>query len=122
MSSVVYIKSFNNLLSQFLSDMVKTYPTEKDIVVYEAKINLLAQGNPRMLVEEFMKNILPHKQQILDCDESYFLNIDNLNLNKENLEKGLNFKKMYKSSDQRTKATIIAYFQKLLKFGELALS
>ena len=122
MSSVVYIKSFNTLLSQFLSEMIAKYPTEKDIVVYEAKINLLAQSNPRMLVEEFMKNILPHKQQILNCDESYFLNLDNLNLSKEEHEKGLTFKDMYKNSDQRTKATIIAYFQKLLKFGEMALS
>lgn len=119
MDAIVYIKSFNNLLLQFLSEMIITFPNEKDLLVYEAKLKLLSQSNPRMLVQQFMVVISPHKTQILNSDESYFLNLENLNLDKDAIKKGLNFKKLYQQSDSKTKSTIIMYFQKLLKLGTL---
>ena len=59
MSQVVYIKSFNTLILQFLGEMLKIYPNEKDIIIYEAKIRLLSSTNPRMLVQEFMETVGP---------------------------------------------------------------
>jgi hypothetical protein len=118
MDSITCIKAFNNLILQFIGELKKHFPHEKDIVIFESKLSILSSTNPRMVVEEFMNNILPYKDKIMNCDEDFFLNLDNLNLNKEAYEKGLSFKSLYKSSDKRTKATIIAYFQKLIKIGE----
>lgn len=119
MDSITCIKAFNNLILQFLGELIRLFPDEKDIIVFESKVNILSKTNPRMLVEEFMEYVLPYKEKIMACDEDFFLNLENLNLNKEAHQKGLSFKHLYQNSDKRTKATIIAYFQKLIKFGEM---
>lgn len=123
MNTIVNIKIFNDILDQFIDYVEEKFPMFKsDLILTRSTLILLRKGNPRMVVENFMYYVLPYSKQIEDCDERFFLNVDNLtNLekNKDNLMFISKIKDIWTCRDisDINKAHIWMYFKKLLIAG-----
>jgi hypothetical protein len=124
MNKIVQIKIFNDILDQFFDFLETNFVDFKsDLVLTRSTAEFIRNSNPRLVVEQFMGCVLPYKQQIFECDETFFINFEkNLanGLTNENLLMGLKIKKMWVSTDiqDNQKAYIWLYFQKLIKAGE----
>jgi hypothetical protein len=124
MNKIIQIKVFNDILDQFFCYLESEFPFFKsDIILTKSSVDFIRRANPRLVVEQFLKFISPYSNQIMECDEDFFINFEsNMVLNKDHILYGLKIKSMWMESsgqDQektlRQKATIFYYFQKLLK-------
>lgn len=125
MSKIVQIKIFNDILNQFLDYLEANFVFFKsEITLARSAIEFIRKNNPRLVVEQFMKNVSPYRKQIFDCDEEFFLNFEpnlkTVGLGKDNIMFGMKIRNIWLSNDttDRQKAYIWLYFQKLLKAGE----
>lgn len=126
MNKIVHIKIFNDILDQFFDYLEDNFNEIKsDLVLAKTATDFVRKGNPRLVVEQFMLNVLPYKQQIFDCDEDFFLNYEtNLgdSVGQSNLIQAMKLKNLWLSGiTQHQKAYIWLYLQRLLKSGEKAL-
>jgi hypothetical protein len=124
MNKFVDIKIFIDILYQFMDYLEVNYPMFKsDLYITRVSINVLANNNPRLVVEQFMSYILPYSEQIQNCEESFFLNFDNLinqDTPNDNMMFAMRIKGIWlaKGTTDSEKAHIWKYFQKLLKAGK----
>jgi hypothetical protein len=124
MSKIVQIKIFNDILDQFFDFLESNFKLFKsDIMITRSGVEFLRKGNPRMVVEQFMANVSPYKNQIYECNENFFMDFENNlkhHLDDENILVGMRIKNMWNSPNitETQKAYIWLYFQKLLKAGE----
>lgn len=78
MNSSQFLDMFNTNLQLFLKNLQNVYPTEqmfKKAIVSLDTVTLLDKRRP---INEFMKYAEPHKEELLNKDEHFFLNM-NLN-------------------------------------------
>lgn len=122
MNRITHIKIFNDILDQFFSYMKDEFECfRSDIILKQSAIEFVRKGNPRLVVEQFMKYISPYSKEIMECNEDFFLNFENtMGLKKESLLIGLELKNLWLNNTNpenimRQKATIFFYFQKMLK-------
>jgi hypothetical protein len=120
---IIYVNTFNELLSQFINYLeINVNSCRSDLILIKTTIDLLKSSNPRLVVNQFMENILPYKQEILNCNENFFLNFEkNMqnDINGENLLQGLKFRKIWQSDiNEKQKAHIWVFFHKLIKIGD----
>lgn len=105
------IGAFNDMLEQFLTELMTTFPEEKSIKKYHAGFDVLRKSNPKKVVEGFMTTIGPHTQKIMNKDESIL--DDNLDILEE-----LSIKKHWKNDiSDNTKGAIWQYLQTLYMLG-----
>ena len=64
---------FNKQLGALLAELIELYPEEKDLKVFNEKFKLITKINGMKVVEGFLMFVYPHKQQIMDEDEKFFL-------------------------------------------------
>lgn len=67
------VTAFNDMLSQFLVELHKTFPEEKGIKKMMTSFDMLKTTNPRLVVEAFMKGVTPYADKISAKDESFLL-------------------------------------------------
>jgi hypothetical protein len=125
MNKIVQIKIFNDILDQFFDYLEINFPDfRSDFILTRSTTEFIRRSNPRLVVEQFMSNVIPYQKEIFECNENFFLNFEknlsNSDLTSENILVGLKIKTMWLSSDtsETKKAYIWLYFQKLLKAGE----
>ena len=66
------ISAFNDMLSQFLSELTQTFPEEKTIKKYESSFSLIRKSNPRKIVESYMQSVGPFQDRIMARDDTLF--------------------------------------------------
>ncbi len=127
MSKIIQITTFNNILNNFFDYLEEEFENSRsDIILTRSICNTIRTGNPRLVVEQFLQHVLPYENQIISCDEDFFLNFENnMNLDNNNILVGLKLKDILLSNtDQdpeailRRKATIFHFFIKLLKIAK----
>jgi len=69
------MKAFNDMLEQFVKELIETFPEEKCLKKYQIKIDMLRSSNPRKCVMKFMKKIKPYADSIMKKDDSFFMNV-----------------------------------------------
>jgi hypothetical protein len=69
------LKAFNDMLEQFVKELIETFPEEKCLKKYAIKIDMLRNSNPRKCVDKFMRRIKPYSEFIMKKDDSFFMNI-----------------------------------------------
>ena len=107
------VTAFNDMLSQFLVELHKTFPDETGIKKMLTSFELLKTTNPRLIVEGFMKGVSPYADKISAKDENFLLNeIENIEFLKE-----LNIKKYWSKMTPNTKAATWQYLQTLYMLG-----
>ena len=107
------VTAFNDMLTQFLVELHKTFPEEKGIKKMTASFELIKEANPRLVVDGFMKGVTPFADKISAKDESFLLNeIENIEFLKD-----LNIKSYWTRMSANTQAATWQYLQTLYMLG-----
>ena len=107
------VTAFNDMLTQFLVELHKTFPEEKGIKKMTTSFELLKQTNPRLIVDGFMKGVTPYADKISSKDESFLLEeIETIDFLKD-----LNIKSYWERMSPNTKAATWQYLQTLYMLG-----
>ena|SRR5210317_930898 len=107
------VTAFNDMLSQFLVELHKTFPDEKGIKKMTTSFEVIKQSNPRLIVDGFMKGVSPYADKISGKDESFLLEeIETIDFLKD-----LNIKSYWSRMSEGTKAATWQYLQTLYMLG-----
>jgi hypothetical protein len=107
------VTAFNDMLGQFLVELHKTFPDEKDIKKMLTSFDVLKSANPRIVVDTFMKGVTPYADKISAKDESFLLEeIETIDFLKD-----LNIKSFWDRMSANTKSTTWQYLQTLYMLG-----
>ena len=78
------VSAFNDMMQQFLDELVLTFPEEKSFVKFQASFSLVRKTRPRMVLENYMKSIGPVASQLMEKNETFFKeNSDDIPILKE---------------------------------------
>jgi hypothetical protein len=108
------LATFNEMMEQFLTELVQTFPEEAAIKKYMVAFEMARKANARMCMQEFMASITPYAQNIMARDEKFFIehNEDIPFVNELNLKDHWN-----DSLSDNTKNAIWQYLQTLYMMG-----
>jgi len=81
------INAFNDMMAQFLNELVLTFPQEPAMKKYRNSFDMFKDTNPKKIMEVFVNGITPYSQQVTQRDEKFFLDnkieiISDLNITK----------------------------------------
>jgi len=107
------VTAFNDMLSQFLVELHKTFPDETGIKKMTTSFEMLKKTNPRLVVDGFMKGVTPYADKISAKDEKFILE----EIEKIELLKDLNIKSYWDRMSPNTKAATWQYLQTLYMLG-----
>ena len=107
------VSAFNDMLSQFLVELHKTFPDETGIKKMTASFEMLKKTNPRLVVDGFMKGVTPYADKISAKDEKFILE----EIEKIEILKDLNIKSYWDRMSPNTKAATWQYLQTLYMLG-----
>jgi hypothetical protein len=107
------VTAFNDMLSQFLVELHKTFPDEKGIKKMLTSFDVLKSTNPRLVVDTFMKGVTPYADKISAKDETFLLSeIETIDFLKD-----LNIKSYWERMTANTKSATWQYLQTLYMLG-----
>ena len=107
------VTAFNDMMSQFLVELHKTFPEEKGIKKMLTSFDLLKSTNPRLVVDGYMNGVSPYADKISAKDETFLLNeIENIEFLKE-----LDIKRYWTKMSPNTKGATWQYLQTLYMLG-----
>ena len=107
------VTAFNDMLSQFLVELHKTFPDETGIKKMTTSFEMLKTTNPRLIVDGFMKGVTPFADRISAKDETFILE----EIEKIEMLKDLNIKSYWSRMSPNTKAATWQYLQTLYMLG-----
>lgn len=67
------LDAFNDMMAQFLNELVLTFPEEKTIQKFQAGFEVARTTIPRSILDGFMSSVGPHSQKLMMKDEAFFL-------------------------------------------------
>jgi len=107
------VSAFNDMMSQFLVELHKTFPEEKGIKKMLTSFDLLKSTNPRLVVDGYMNGVSPYADKISAKDETFLLEeIENIEFLKE-----LDIKRYWSKMSPNTKGATWQYLQTLYMLG-----
>ena len=107
------VSAFNDMMSQFLVELHKTFPDEKGIKKMLTSFDMLKSTNPRLVVNGFMDGVTPYAGNISAKDETFLLEeVENIEFLRE-----LDIKKYWGNMSTNTKAATWQYLQTLYMLG-----
>jgi hypothetical protein len=131
MSQMSLLSAFNNILDQFLQDLVLTFPELKDLRTIQTLVAMLRRVNPRMALDNFLSVAGRYHQKILARDSTFFENLDNWKTDPyfqsefasgqtEVFQRLVVFKDVWVDLTESNRETIWTYFRQLLIIGSKA--
>ena len=60
-------------ITNFIDELINTYPDNNELVLFREKYNLLKSANSQLIINYFIQYIYPHKDIIKKEDEQFFL-------------------------------------------------
>ena len=73
MSTTSVKQIFLQQLDNFVNELCDLFPESGDISLFKEKYFLVKSANSKLVVEYFIQYIYPHKQRIMNNEESFFL-------------------------------------------------
>tara|TARA_B100000035_G_C21001436_1_gene555116 strand:+ start:566 stop:955 length:390 start_codon:yes stop_codon:yes gene_type:complete len=71
------LTGFNNQFGEFIEDILRIFPNDKDLITSKNLINLVKKGNPKLLIKIWKENIYDvYSQQIEQGDIGFFIEKD----------------------------------------------
>jgi hypothetical protein len=84
-----YLEKFNDTIEEFLADLIKVFPEDNDMKLYELGLKGVRLLSPRKVCEEFYQAVtVPYYERIRVKDEVYFMEHD-FNEVKEEVDDGV---------------------------------
>ena len=107
------LKTFLNMLDEFVHELEETFPEEKKIKTYKMKLDTMKSTNPRLILDTFVKQVKPCISYITTKDESFILE------EKFDFVKDLNLKELWQKPqvNAETKEAIWAHMNTLQVFS-----
>ena len=113
---------FVSQLSSLGKELNDMYPEDIDIKMAKNTIETMKIINPKKLFEIFSNFVLPYRDQILNRDDNFFLNLDYNNLltssDNDGLATVMNLKKYWSGMSPQTHDCMWQYFGVLVKLTE----
>lgn len=108
------VKAFNDMMEQFLEELVQTFPDEPGMKKFQASFDLLRKANARLCMDNFMSCVGPYAQHVMSKDDSFFLE----HSSEMEFLNDLNLKKIWTPElSDNTKGAIWQYLQTLYIIG-----
>lgn len=109
------VSAWCEMMDNFLSELSKTFPDEPGVKKYKTSYELVRKANPRKCVESYMAACTEYSQQIMNKDESFFVEQGET----ISFLKDMNIKKHWEDPDlsQGTRDAIWQYIQTLYVLG-----
>ncbi len=125
------LSAFNNVLKEFLSDMIRTFPDLKDLRTIQTLCEMLQRINPRMALDNFLSVGGRYHVKILHKQSSFFEDLNNwkndpyfqeefMSGQQEVFQKLVVFKDIWVGLSETNQQRIWKYFRQLLLFGAMA--
>ena len=76
MSNSSFLTAFNNVISQFIDDLIKTFPEEREFRKFKTGFSLLKSTNNKKIVQVFKFYIENYREQINNRDDNFFIVTD----------------------------------------------
>lgn len=113
------ISAFNDMMQQFLDELVLTFPDEKGFKSFQSNFQILRKTNPKLPMNNFMKSITPHVSHVMQRDETFFRD----HADTIPFMKTLNIASVWTDDlSETTKATIWQYLQTLFVLASTIMS
>ena len=64
--------AFNDMMQQFLDELVLTFPDEKKLAKYQNSFSILRKANGKKPLKEFMETVGPYANHLMQKDEEFF--------------------------------------------------
>lgn len=112
------LTEFKNHVVNFLDELIDQFPNEPDLVI--GRVFLNNQISPEIVMNTFIREVLPYKQGIKDRDESLFLEGKMIFFNDLDKSKVNHFKRIWKSAalDNNDRDIIWKWFDLFVYFAE----
>lgn len=108
------VSAFNDLLIQFVDELVNTFPENTIAKTYRSTLSMMMKKDPCLCMVTFMKNVRPHEELIRNRDESIY---EELSRN-YGILKTLDLESMWKSElSENSRMAIWQYVQGLYVLG-----
>lgn len=105
------IKLFNQVVNEFLTQLMEIFPENNKIKVQYSLFETLAKSNARKIPNDFMINSIPYLEKICMKDTTFFQNTDNFFLTR------IGFDTIWPELSENTKETIWVYLKTLFTIG-----
>ena len=66
------VTAFTEMMTQFIDELVPTFPEEQALKKGKATLDIMKSANPRAVVDYFMKATAPYQARIMSKDETLF--------------------------------------------------
>lgn len=124
------LSKFNMTITNLIDDLIIICGEKfSNLKMFKEQFNLLKKCNPRKIIEQFLINIQPYKEQIKERNDNFFLKKNyqeevTKNVSEEtNIEKSLdqilNLKEIWITLEEKNKEIIWDYFNVLVKLIEI---
>ena len=119
MSDIVRtLRDFKNNLIQFLDELIEQFPTETDFII--GRVFLKDRISSEVMMNGFIKEVVPLKKMILERDEKFFLESNISLFNGFDKNKVNHFKTLWRSSllDEDDREIMWQWFSTFLLLAE----
>ena len=112
----LFIEQTENLLNELCTIL----PDNKDMELYKEKFYIVKKANSTLIINSFIKYILKHKKNILERNETFFLNdqIVKDELTEGNYSYAVNLQNDWVNISEENKNIIWKYFHVLILLAE----
>jgi len=108
------VGAFNDMMQQFLDELVLTFPEEKKLAKYQAAFDVMKSATPKKPLKEFMASVGPYANTLMQKDEAFF----KVHVKKISFLSDLNIDSLWTDDlSQTTKDAIWQYLQTLYILG-----
>ncbi len=108
------ISAFNDMLEQFINELIETFPDEKSFKKYQLTVQMARKANPRSILTTFMESVSPYAQKLMEKNEEFIL------VDAKNMEviSDLNIAAVWTPDlSENTKTAVWQYLQTLYLLG-----
>jgi len=125
------LSAFNNLLEQFIQEMIMTFPDLAELRTIQTLVSMMRRVNPRMILSNFLDVAGRYYEKILIEDAAFFEDLDNWKRDprfaveaegeeEQMFQKLVVFKSVWGDLTDTNKNIIWTYFKQLLVIGAKA--
>ena len=114
-----YKLAFLQQTENLIIELINILPDNYNVELFKEKFNLIKKINSNIIVNSFIKYILPHKKHIIEHDDTFFLEGGGQeNVTEDNYQFALDIKNDWKLISDDNKEIIWKYFNILILLSE----
>lgn len=118
-SEHIRITLFVKILEKFVEYLQDEFPMfSSELMLTKTTIATMKIATPKLLVDQVSECIIPYREQILECNDRFFLdpqNVNDLDASGVSIAKKVREIWVHKDTTVEQKANIWLYFHKLIK-------